>query len=336
MRRRARFDLSAINEATRWLQSENIELLHSYNSFANTWGRILATLARIPIFITGEHGTVWRTSGFLFHLDKVAQRTAKMTIANSHASATLIQQRYCLPADKITVLYNAVASLPRIDKDEMRRYWGVEGATIVGSVGRLDNPKDYPTLVDAAKRVISQRKDIVFVLVGGGPLENELRDQINVHGIANNFIMTGWRSDAREIMQMFDLFVGTSIRESFGNVFVEAALAGIPVIAPAVDGIPEVVADGETGLLLTPRCQFRPSNSPSATPIGPIAIINQKISKPLSLDPDELAKNILNLLDDRDRLKKYGDIARSRAQLRYGLHRYIMNLNNLYFSLLAS
>ncbi|MBK7215496.1 MAG: glycosyltransferase [Candidatus Promineofilum sp.] len=97
-----------------------------------------------------------------------------------------------------------------------------------------------------------------------------------------------------ELIQAFDIFVGASIRESFGNVFVEAALAGVPVIAAAVDGIPEVVIDGKTGYLLRPKLPIRPSAATGPHPSAHSPWIDGRLSSPRALDPAELAQAILD------------------------------------------
>lgn len=330
MRRNGRYDIRAVRQAVAWLRREQVDIIHSYNAYANIWGRLLATLARVPVLGTGEHGTIWRTDGKLFQLDRAAQRTAGAVIANSQAAAYLVERRYGVAREKIHVISNAVAPLPPVDRDALRRSFGWADAPIVGSVGRLDTPKDYRTLIEAAGLALKQNENLRFLLVGGGPLEPELRALVSDLGLDGRFIMTGWRDDARQLVQIFDLFVGTSIRESFGNVFVEAALAGVATIAPAIDGIPEVVVDGETGRLLTPRRPIRPPLANNATPIGPYAVVNGQLVPPRSLDPIELAGAIVQLMDDRAQRIRMGDAARHRAQLLFGLDRYIMNLTTLY------
>ncbi len=330
MERRSRLDVHAIRQAAAWLSHNQVQVIHSYNAFANIWGRLLSTLARIPIFITGEHGTIWRTDGRLFQLDRIAQRTASTIVANSRASAGLLEQRYGIDRKRIHIIANAVAPLPVVDRVSLRRSLGLEDSFVVGSIGRLDNPKHYHTLIDAAVPALATKKELRFLLIGGGPLEGELRARVDELGIADRFTMTGFRPDARRLIQALDLFVGTSIRESFGNVFVEAALAKLPVIAPAVDGIPEVVIHDQTGWLLTPRAPIRVSHAPGATPIHDHALINGRLSAPRSLEPAELAEAILQLMGNPDKRAQFGMEARRRAELQYSLERYIMASTSLY------
>jgi glycosyltransferase involved in cell wall biosynthesis len=335
LERSGRFDPRAVARAVAWLRREQVGVVHAYNAYANIWGHLLATLARIPVFVAGEHGTIWRTRDLLYHLDRRAQRAATAVVANSEAAATLVHHRYGVARDKIHIIANAVAPLPEADVASLRRSLGLGDAPVVGSIGRLDSPKDYRTFIDAAALVLARDDRVRFMLVGGGPLEMELRAQVKELDISDRFMMTGFRADARQLIQMFDIFIGTSIRESFGNVFVEAALAGVPVIAPAIDGIPEAVEDGQTGLLLVPKLPVRLPHTP-ATPIGALTVRNGQLASPLSLDPAQLAETIIELMSDSERRRQLGNQARQRAQLLYNIDRYIMELMCLYRHLEAS
>ena len=113
----------------------------------------------------------------------------------------MVHHRYGVAQNKIHVIPNAVAALPSADLVSLRRSLGLEGAPIVGSVGRLDSPKDFRTLIDAAAIALTQNGDLRFLLVGGGPLEGELRAQVNELGIADRFTMTGFRADARQLFR---------------------------------------------------------------------------------------------------------------------------------------
>jgi glycosyltransferase involved in cell wall biosynthesis len=170
--------------------------------------------------------------------------------------------------------------------------------------------------------------------VGGGPQESRLKELIQELGIQDRFLMTGWRADAREIIQVFDIFVSTSIRESFGNGLIEAALAGKPVIAPRVDGIPEAVIDQATGLLLTPTGSFESRKDDSSSPVPEKVLIDDKFEPPRSLNPHQLADRILYLLQKPVLRNELGRAARRRASIKFSMKRYITDLENIYMELL--
>lgn len=318
-------------QMTRWLHARHIQVVHSYNAFANSWANLTTIWAGIPVFLTGEHGTIWNVRPPIAWLDRWAHQRARLVIANSQASVEMLALRYRIPRSKIRIVYNAVADIPPVDAAQVRAQWGLDDKMlVVGSVGRLDTPKDYGTLIDAAAVVLKARQDIVFVLVGGGPLEDELRAYISELGIQDRFLMTGWRPDARALMQGFDVFVSTSIRETFGNVLVEAALCEKPVIAPAIDGIPEAVLHEHGGFLLRPTKPIRHYLSPEATAPPKQVFIDSELQLPRALDPAVLAQVILDMLANPELRLHYGQQAKDRATRLFSIDRYVRELEDIY------
>lgn len=332
--RGGRYDPRAIGQMAAWLRREGIQVVHTYNGYANAWGAMAARLARVPVLITGEHGTVWRMAGPMAWLDRWAQRSAAAVITNSAASRDTLRWRYGVAAARIRVVANAIAPLPPVDVAQVRAELGVGDALLVGSVGRLDTDKAYHVFIEAARRVLADWPATRFVLVGGGPLEASLRQQ--AAGLGDRFIMTGWRADARALVQAFDLFVSTSIHETFGNGIIEAALAGVPAIAPAVDGMVEAVVDGETGRLLLPTVPVSPVAQPGASSVCRQVWIDGCLGAPLALDPAELATAIQALLDDGPRRAAYGRQARQRAESHFSIERYAADLERIYGEALAA
>jgi len=125
-------------------------------------------------------------------------------------------------------------------------------ASWVGTLAALVPLKDHATLIAAAASVVRQKPDTVFLLAGEGPERERLQADIESRGLTGRIVLLG-HYDASELFAAIDLFVLSSSREGMGSVLLEAAACGIPVAATAVGGIPEVVRDGLTGLLVPPR-----------------------------------------------------------------------------------
>jgi len=140
------------------------------------------------------------------------------------------------------------------------------------------------------------------------------------------FIITGWREDARRLVQAFDIFVSTSIHESFGNSIVEASLAGIPVVAPRVDGIPEIVIHETTGYLLDPRYPPRKPQSPKATKTSQFVLIDDELHAPLSVSTKSLSEILLYLIENPNLRYRIGEAAKRRAKRLFTIDRYVENL----------
>lgn len=329
--RRFHYDPTAVLQMANWLRAQNIEIVHTYNSVGTAWGNLAALLAGIPNFISGEHGSVWRINSHshLFWLNRFAYRRADVVVTNSMASKILVCHRYKVPHNKIKIVYNMVATPEKIEHREARKKLGIgSDKIVVGSIGRLISQKGYTVLIDTAKQVLKYCKKVKFVLIGGGELESSLAQYACASGISDDFYFTGWRGDARDLLNAFDIFVSTSIFEPFGNVLVEAAMLGIPVIAPRVDGIPEAVEDGVTGILLRPV-----KSIPFAKQMPLNVVIDGKLSKPLMLDSAELAQTILELINNYDLRRNYGEAGRRRAKTLFAPEKYMSAMQRLYSEL---
>lgn len=131
-----------------------------------------------------------------------------------------------------------------------------EGVKVVGMVARLARQKDYPTLARAAARVVAEYPEVRFMVVGDNSLSADHRAHyaevagvLESLGVARHFVFTGFREDVSRLMSAFDVFVLSTHAEGLPLVILEAMAGARPVVATAVDGVPEVVKDGETGLV---------------------------------------------------------------------------------------
>jgi glycosyltransferase involved in cell wall biosynthesis len=142
---------------------------------------------------------------------------------------------------------------PGVSRTEMRSELGIaEAATVVGAVMRLSPQKDPLTFVNAIARVSERVPDVHAVIVGDGPLKDEVLVLAAQLGLEGRLHLTGLRRDVPRLLQAFDVCVLTSLWEGLPRVVLQAMAAGIPVVATAVDGIREVVVDGVSGLLAPP------------------------------------------------------------------------------------
>ncbi|MDN5843406.1 MAG: glycosyltransferase family 4 protein [Alcaligenaceae bacterium] len=126
-----------------------------------------------------------------------------------------------------------------------------EGALIVGSVGVLRTEKGFAELIEAMAPIIRRHPQVHLVIVGGGhPGEENLRTLVVEKHLSDNVHLLGARSDVPALLPDFDVFALATHTESAGMVFVEAGAAGIPVVGTRVGGVPEMLHEGETGLLV--------------------------------------------------------------------------------------
>jgi len=124
---------------------------------------------------------------------------------------------------------------------------------LVGNLAALVPHKDHDTLIAAALIVLLKRPKVRFLIAGRGPEEASLIESIKRMGLLGKVILLGHRPDPLPLLKALDIYVQSSWGEGMGSVLIEAAACGIPVAATIAGGIPEVVSDGETGLLVSPR-----------------------------------------------------------------------------------
>jgi len=152
------------------------------------------------------------------------------------------------PSRKVIRIHNGI-ELPRQVKD--RR--AVDDDIVIGSAGRLFPVKDYLLMVDIAKDLCTRNGKVNFVLAGDGPEREKILSKIMEYGINNRFKLLGHLDDMEKFYSTIDLYLNTSQHEGIPVTIIEAMSHRIPVIAPAVGGLPEVVEHGKSGWLVKNR-----------------------------------------------------------------------------------
>jgi glycosyltransferase involved in cell wall biosynthesis len=124
---------------------------------------------------------------------------------------------------------------------------------LVGFIGRFSHQKDPLCLLKAVKRTVKECLNVHFLLVGGGELKSEMVDFISQNDLGKIVTVWDFRQDINNILNALDLFVISSIYEGLGRSLTEAMAKGIPVVATAVEGVPEIVQHNVTGRLVPPK-----------------------------------------------------------------------------------
>jgi glycosyltransferase involved in cell wall biosynthesis len=166
---------------------------------------------------------------------------ADVIIANSRATAATVRNAHPV------VVYQGVTVRPRVPR-------ATEGSVRVGTAARLVTVKGLPTLLQAfarARDAIAREKiDLTLDIAGDGPQKSALEEEIESLGLADSVRLLGWRDDIPRFLGAWDLYVQSSNAEGFGLSVMEAMAAGLPVIATNVGGLPELVEEKATGLLV--------------------------------------------------------------------------------------
>lgn len=161
-----------------------------------------------------------------------------------------------MPAERVVTLYNCIdieMTEPKLlSRTEAREALKLPAdAFVFGTIGRLAVNKDQTSLIHAYSLIKPYCPNSKLIIIGDGTLEEQLKQQVRASNLINDVIFTGFLPNGFQYMKAFDSFVLPSIQEAFGRVLIEAMIAKLPIIASAVNGIPEVVADA--GVLAKPK-----------------------------------------------------------------------------------
>jgi glycosyltransferase involved in cell wall biosynthesis len=178
------------------------------------------------------------------------------TYAVSHALRTsMIAEGF--PADRVRVIHNGVDPVPLISpfrRRDARTILGVtDQAFVVGTVARLDPVKDLATLIEAVARARAELPETVLAIIGDGDERERLMAAAAQLGVSDAVRFVGHRDDARQLLSGLDVYVNSSVSEGISLTILEAMAAGVPVVATQVGGTPEIVTDGQSGILVPPR-----------------------------------------------------------------------------------
>ena len=239
------------------------QIVHTHTTKAGMLGRIAARMARVPVVFHTPHGHA-------FH-DYLDRARAEVLRRVERWLARWTDQIVCLtaaerddhvrlgvgPPERFEVIHSGVDverfrdARPKVGAK--RRELGLPPTgPLVGCVARLVPVKGVHHLLEAVPRIRAAVPEATVVYVGDGPLRADLEHRAGALGVKETVVFLGLRRDVAEIMPLFDLVVLPSLNEGMGKAAVEAMAAGRPVVGSRISGIQDVIADGETGVLVPP------------------------------------------------------------------------------------
>jgi glycosyltransferase involved in cell wall biosynthesis len=237
-------------------KTHQIDILHAHLQKA-VIASLLATYLCPSRLILHEHGPIFRRgTGCLYRLFiRLLGSRADAIVANSEAAKSAVRHTMRAAEVPIAVVPNFVDlqqfDPDRYDRASVKESLGLDpNKCVVGFVGRLDRAKGADLLVEAAAILRSQEDSYRFLVVGDGPERERLEDHVQKLGLDRIVILTGLRENAAAIMRAFDVGVVPSRREAFGIAALEMMRMKVPVVVSPVGGLPELVRDGETGVVL--------------------------------------------------------------------------------------
>jgi glycosyltransferase involved in cell wall biosynthesis len=262
LNKKSKLDFTVINKLARIMKENNINVVNTHLWGANFWGRIAAKLAKVPVIIATEHNEdTWKLPFYFLFDNILSDWTDKIIAVSSSVKEFYVSKG--IPTDKIEVVYNGIdikqgqspsGTVPVLHSAKIREEFGIkEEETVLAVIGRLVPQKGHCYFLSALKELLKDHK-IMALIVGSGPIEEELKQFSYNLGLNGNVIFTGLRRDIPDLLNnCIDILVMPSLREGLPLIALEAMSSGVPIIASKVGGIPELVIDGKTGLLVEPE-----------------------------------------------------------------------------------
>ncbi len=235
------------------ITKEGFHIVHTHGS-QDSWATafVLIGLRPRPLFIRTKHN--------IFPIrDHIANRwlygkAIDKIVCISNAILTYCAAKPYIRQENLALIHSAVNAeyYGSGDGEKVRSELGITGRFVTGITGRLREEKGHRTLFQAIARIKDAAKDLILVVSGTGSMYGELTAYARNLGISDRVFFTGFRADIPDVLASFDLFVMPSISEGLGTAVLEAAAAGLPIIASNVGGIPDIIKDGERGILVAP------------------------------------------------------------------------------------
>ncbi len=293
------------------IRKGKFDAVHTHTAKAGFLGRIAARIARVPVIVHTPHGNNFYGyfgaigSGMIVILEKIASFfTDKMVVFTEAEKRELLSRDIC--EDKRIEIVESGLDLSIFEKAasgaaNKRSEFNVSPEDLlVGMVSRLETVKGCRYFVEAAKFISDEIPQARFLIVGDGSLKENLMQLCARMGIAGRVVFTGWRDDVPEILSILDVLVLTSLNEAVGRVLLEAGASGKPVVATSVGGIPDIVKNGKTGILIKPR------------------------------DARGTAKAVIELLRDGNRRKVMGAAAREWVSSHFDEDKMVREISGIY------
>ncbi|HEX9780861.1 MAG TPA: glycosyltransferase [bacterium] len=255
-------DALALCELRRLMREGEYALVHTHNSKAGFLGRLAARLAGVPAVVHTIHGYAfhdqeppWRRALFRT-LERLAAGWCDRLVAISEPLVEWTVAARIAPRTKLVKIYSGIdleAFRAPVDAAAVRRSLGLPpDAFVVGEVAKLWAGKGHDVLLRAAAALARAVPSLRVLLVGEGSLRAELERVAEELGIRDRVVFAGFREDIPALTRAMDVAVLPSLFEGMGRAVLEAQAAGRPVVASRVGGVPELIEDGRTGLLVPP------------------------------------------------------------------------------------
>ena len=291
--------ISQVLQMRRLFSERRFDVVHTHNTYPHIYATIAARLARVPVVVNTRHGQRvghgWKSRTQF----RWASHLVDRIVAVSDDAARLCVEKDHVGIKKVQRIWNG------IDLNDFA-FVGPGNRPVAISVARLSAEKDFPTLLHAVPHIVSHIPEFQLKIVGGGP-ERDRLDQISRNLEIERYVeLLGERTDVPQLLSEAGFFVSSSLTEGISLTLLEAMAVGLPIVATAVGGNPEIVRPEKTGYLV---------------PAG---------------DPILLAEAIVKMCHNQSNWSTMGQAGRDRVSEHFDVRRMVRDYEQLYRELLGT
>lgn len=310
-------DVVALWKLYRYMRREKFDIVHTHLAKAGILGRVAARLAGVPIVVHGLHGMVfndyqtWAVNRAYWAMQRLVDPLTDHYVTVSTVVTDMAVRAGIGSRSNHTTIYSGMELdwfiTPGLDAEQAREQWGIPAsAKVVGTIARMVPVKGYDFLFDAIPTILRGHPDAYFLLVGDGPLKDELLVRAKRMGLAERTVFCGLvpREEIPGALAAMDLMAHPARYEGLPRVLVQALAMGKPCVAFDADGTREVVISGETGYLIEPG------------------------------DSDAFAEAVNALLSDPERRHRLGKAGRKRVDPAFRVETMVSETDRVYQELL--
>ncbi|MCC6793477.1 MAG: glycosyltransferase [Candidatus Hydrogenedentes bacterium] len=302
------WDLRIKPRAARIFRAKRPQIMHTFLFGLDLAVNRAARRAGVPILISSRRELAAWMKPRHVRTQRRANELVDCIVANSHAVADFAIQQEETDRNAFRVIHNGIdidSFRPQQVREEIRKQFGIApNKKIVGMVANFSAVKDHPLFLAMATLLIARRDDMHFLLLGSGPNREPIEAVIRAEKMEPFFTVTANERDIASFIATMDVCVHTSRREGFPNALMEAMALALPIVASRVGGVPELIEDGRSGLLVSSR------------------------------RPEDFAAAVLRCLDESTFAKTLGASARERIRSQFTMDRMVESYRALYDEML--
>jgi len=309
-------DAAGFGRLVRLIGERRIELIHAHLTYASIWGAVASRLTGVPLVSTLHVAPAPAPPGSREAVREALRcslldRWAGLVIAVSRWVREAYHEAGMLDRSRMRVVHNGIrteshAGPSEAAREAVRREFGFPpDSTVLTSVAVLRGGKGVEVLLEAAPAILERAPHARFLVVGDGPLRRELEERSVSSGLGEAVRWAGWRRDVPRLLAGSEIFLHPTLEDALPTVLLEAAAASLPAVATRTGGVPEIVDEGATGLLVPPR------------------------------DAAALAGAVASLLGDGERRRAMGEAGREKAAREFSTAAWIARLEAVYTEVLS-